>query len=461
MDLVLPKKKTALGADLRRILGNSKVKDDTPTLRAYAVDASIYRLTPQVVVLPEAERDIEQVLEFAVERSIPLTTRAAGTNLTGSAIGSGIVLDISHLNRIIELNPEEKLVRIQPGIVLNELNKQLASSGLMFGPDPSSGDMCKLGGMLANNSSGPHTLRYGAVKDNVLSMRVCLESGGWLTAGVLQKESHECRQAFDLFAGLETVVNLIDEHRYLIQSKRPRVSKNSAGYNVFDVVTGLENGVIDFPKLFVGSEGTLGIFSEATIQLVDRPRATVTSMIHFQRLEEMGEAVYHLLKLDPLALEVMDANTLDLIGRKQYDIPGDAAATLLIEFDQTGNHGGVLQLKEACQRYRLSSDPMVATDPEQQEELWRARKALYPTLYGYDARKKPINYVDDVVVASERIGDLIRYLDGLFGKAKVPLAIFGHIGNGNAHIVPLLDVNDKGDFERCLLYTSPSPRDRG
>ena len=143
MDLVLPKKKAAVGIDLRRILGNDKVKDDAPTLRAYAVDASIYRITPQVVVFPKSERDIEQVLGFAVERSIPLTTRAAGTNLTGSAIGSGIGLDISHLNRIIELNREEKLVRIQPGIVLNELNKQLAPSGLMFGPDPSSGDMCK------------------------------------------------------------------------------------------------------------------------------------------------------------------------------------------------------------------------------------------------------------------------------------------------------------------------------
>ena len=450
MDLVLPKKKAAVGIDLRRILGNDKVKDDAPTLRAYAVDASIYRITPQVVVFPESERDIEQVLGFAVERSIPLTTRAAGTNLTGSAIGSGIVLDVSRLNRIIELNREEKLVRIQPGIILNELNKQLAPSGLMFGPDPSSGDMCKLGGMLANNSSGPHTLRYGSVKDNVLSMRVCLESGGWLTAGVAHKESHKCRQIFDRFTGLEAVVNLVDKHRDLIQSKRPHVSKNSAGYNLFDVAAGLENGVIDFPKLFVGSEGTLGIFSEATIQLVDRPRATVTGMIHFRHLEEMGESVSHLLKLDPLALEVMDGNTLDLIGRKQYHIPDDAAATLLIEFDQVGDHGGISQLKEACQRYRLSSDPVIATDPEQQEELWKARKALYPTLYRYDAKKKPINYVDDVVVASEQIGDLIRYLDGVFGEAKVPLVIFGHIGNGNAHIVPLLDLNDKGDFKRMV-----------
>ncbi|MDA0738363.1 MAG: FAD-binding and (Fe-S)-binding domain-containing protein [Nitrospirae bacterium] len=450
MALVHPTKKNPVGADLRRLLGQVKVKDDSSTLRAYAVDASIYRMTPQVVVLPDSEADIERVMEYAVQKGIPLTTRAAGTNLTGSAVGSGIILDVSHLNRILELNQEEQWARIQPGIILNELNKQLASTGLMFGPDPSSGDMCKLGGMLANNSSGPHTLRYGSVKDNVLSMRVCLESGGWLNAGVEQLDSRQCRQTFDQFAALETIVNLVRDHRELIHSKRPRVSKNSAGYNLFDVAAGIDRGIVDFPKLFVGSEGTLGVFSEATIQLVDRPRATVTGMIHFQHLEEMGESVHHLLKLDPLALEVMDGNTLNMIGRSQHHIPEDAAATLLIEFDQDGDHGGIAQLKEACQKYRLASDPVIATDPEQQQNLWKARKALYPTLYRYDAKKKPINYVDDVVVASDRIGELIRYLDGTFGKAKVPLAIFGHIGNGNAHIVPLLDVNDESDFQRMV-----------
>ena len=450
MELVNPTTKNPVGADLRRVLGQGKVKDDPSTLRAYAVDASIYRMTPQVVVLPDCEPDIERVMEYAVRKGMPLTTRAAGTNLTGSAIGSGIILDVSHLNRILELNQEEKWVRIQPGIVLNELNKQLASTGLMFGPDPSSGDMCKLGGMLANNSSGPHTLRYGSVKNNVLSMRVCLESGGWHNAGVVQLDSPQCRQTFDQFTALESVVNLVSDHRELIHSNRPRVSKNSAGYNLFDVATGIDKGIVDFPKLFVGSEGTLGVFSEATIQLVDRPRATVTGMIHFQYLEEMGESVHHLLQLDPLALEVMDGNTLNMIGRSQYHIPEDAAATLLIEFDQGGDHGGIAQLKEACQRYRLASNPVIATDTEQQKNLWKARKALYPTLYRYDAKKKPINYVDDVVVAADRIGELIRYLDDTFGKAKVSLAIFGHIGNGNAHIVPLLDVNDEGDFQRMV-----------
>ncbi len=450
MDLVLPDKTSTIGTDLRRLLDPTKVKDDVPALRAYAVDASIYRMTPQVVVLPDHETDIDLVMDYAVTRGIPLTTRAAGTNLTGSAIGSGIILDVSRLNRILEVNPEEKWARIQPGIVLNELNAQLASTALMFGPDPSSGEMCKLGGMLANNSSGPHTLRYGSVKDNVLALRVRLEAEGWLNASREAVHGGGFPPALAPFPGIQHVFQLVRDHVDLIQAKRPRVSKNSAGYNLFDVADGLTQGVFDLPKLFVGSEGTLGVFSEATIRLVDRPHSTVTGMLHFQHLEEMADAVRPLLELSPLALEVLDAHTLDLIGRSQYHIPEDAAATLLIEFDQTGEHGGISQLQDVCRRYRLASAPVIAVDPQQQQDIWKTRKALYPALYGYDAKRKPINYVDDVVVAADRIGELMRYLSAVFGKAKVPLAIFGHIGNGNAHIVPLLDVNDERDFQRMV-----------
>ena len=179
--LVMPDTSRAIGADLRRLLKPDQIKDDAPTKTAYAVDASIYRMEPQAIALVESEDDIQRVVTYAMSRSVPLTARAAGTNLTGSAIGSGIILDVSRLHRILEVNREERWARVQPGIILAELNKQLAREGLMFGPDPSSGDMCKLGGMLANNSAGPHTLRYGAVKDNVRSLAcVWHPAHGWM-----------------------------------------------------------------------------------------------------------------------------------------------------------------------------------------------------------------------------------------------------------------------------------------
>ncbi len=454
MPLILPDPSRAVAADLRRLLGAEAIKDDHPTRTAYAVDASMYRMIPQAVALVETESHIQTVVNYAVSRGIPLTARAAGTNLTGSAIGSGIILDVSRLHRILDVNREERWARIQPGIVLTELNKQLARQGLLFGPDPSSGDMCKLGGMLANNSAGPHTLRYGAVKDNVLALRVCLASGEWIEARNYSVDDPRLSALLSSHAAVERTGRLVQEHVRLLAEKRPAVSKNSCGYNLFGLADGFLRGRFDLPKLFVGSEGTLGLFSEATIRLVDKPKASLTALIHFKRLEDVGDAVPFLLQLGPSALEVMDANTLDLIGRAKHGIPSDAAATLLAEIDDDGVSADLRakaeMLATACRRYPLASDVVIAYEQEQREQLWKARKALYPTLYRFDPRKKPINFVDDVVVPADRISELIRYLEGFFGDQRVPVAIFGHIGNGNAHIVPLLDVNDEQDFGKMV-----------
>lgn len=454
MPLVMPQKKSPVASDLRRLLGSEKVLDDVPSLTAYAVDASIYRIVPQAIVLAESEEDIHTVVSYAVRTGVPVTPRAAGTNLTGSAIGPGIILDTSRLSRILEVNREERWARVQPGVVFAELNRRLAPEGLQFGPDPSSGDMCKLGGMLANNSSGPHSLRYGSVKDNVHALRVCLASGVWLEARAYGLRDPRLIEILDAQTSLGGVLDLVRAHADLIRRKRPTVSKNSCGYNLFGLVDGLDREVFDLPKLFVGSEGTLGIISEATIRLVQRPEATTTALIHFRRLEEVGEAVPELLALSPSALEVMDGNTLSLIGRGRYGIPADTMATLLAEFDHGGGQNGLSEtasrLAAIGRRYRLSSDPLISSDPEQRDRLWEARKALYPTLYRYSDKKKPINYVDDVVVQAGQLSELIRYVEELFHEQRATVAIFGHIGNGNAHIVPLLDLNDHEDFTRMV-----------
>ena len=452
--LILPERSHTIAADLRAQLSSMKVKDDFPTLTAYAVDASMYRLVPKAVVLVESEDDIAKTVNYAVARGIPLTVRAAGTNLTGSAIGSGIILDVSRLSRILEVNPEEKWARVQPGIVLAELNRQLGRHGLLFGPDPSSSDMCKLGGMLGNNSSGPHTLRYGAVKDNVHHLRMCLTSGIWLDAKPYRLDDPILERLLSTISALRETFALVQSHTELIRSKKPIVSKNSCGYNLFGLADGLMRGVFDLPKLLVGSEGTLGIVSEATLKLIDRPKATLTALIHLRQLEEVGDVVPNLLDLKPSALEVMDANTLDLIGRAKHGVPVEAAATLLIELDadsfDVNLHERADRLATACRPYKLASKLMLAFDSERREQLWKARKALYPTLYRFDPQKKPINFVDDVVVRAERISELIRYLEEFFKGQRVSVAIFGHIGNGNAHIVPLLNVNDRGDFEKMV-----------
>src|SRR2546425_947288 len=434
------------------MLGADKVKDDFPTITAYSVDASIYKVVPKAVVTAETEDDIAATVAYAVSAGVPITPRAAGTNLTGSAGREGIIPDCGPVKRILQLKVEERWGRGQPGLKPKEVNKKLEPHRPLFRPHPSNPHKCKLGGMLANNSAGPHTLRYGSVKDNVHAIRLHLTTGAWLTAETLADGDPATGALLAAHPPLAETLALVRKYADLIRSRKPKVSKNSTGYNLFGLVDGLDQGIVDLPKLFVGSEGTLGVISEATLKLVEKPTATATALIHFKHLEDVGQAVFDLLPLTPMALEVMDANTLDLIGPAAHGVPADAAAMLLAEFD-----GSLLpiaaildQVKAICRKYRLCQDPTIAVEKEHQEQLWKARNALYPKLYRYDAKKKPINYVDDVVVPADRIAELVSYLSTFFKNQNVNVAIFGHIGNGNAHIVPLLDVSDQHDFEAMV-----------
>jgi FAD/FMN-containing dehydrogenase/Fe-S oxidoreductase len=437
-------------SDLTQRLGPHKVLSDSPTLTAYAIDASIHKIIPQAVVLIESPGDLEQVLLYARQHHVPLTARSGGTNLTGNAIGSGIILEFSRMNRILDLNPQERWIRLQPGIIYAELNRELARHGLMFAPDPSSGEMCKVGGMLGNNAAGPHTLKYGSTKDHVIDLDVLLADGQQLKVKPypLQEDEFKLLQRKHLW--VDPLIELIQKNTELLKKKRPRVSKNSSGYNLFALAEELKRGVLDLPRLFVGSEGTLGLTQQATLRLIPRPVRTVTALLHLERFEEVGHAVRTLLELRPGALELLDSNSLDLIGRSRFGIPESTQAVLLVELDEEPLKEKVSALQSLSARFRLTQPLNLAWDPEHQEALWQVRKAIYPTLYRYDVRKKPINFVDDVVVPVERLSELIAYLDKLFKGLDIPVAIYGHVGDGNAHINPLLDVNAAEDFDRMI-----------
>ncbi|HTN43282.1 MAG TPA: FAD-binding and (Fe-S)-binding domain-containing protein [Nitrospiria bacterium] len=448
-----------LVSDLVRLLGTSKVLSDYPARTAYAVDASIYRINPQAVVLIEQETDLLKVMEYAQGHRIALTARSGGSNLTGNAIGEGVILEFSRLNRILELNREEKWVRVQPGKIYGELNRDLERHGLFFAPDPSSGDVCKIGGMLGNNSAGPHTLKYGATKDNVHELRVILADGRALSVRPCHIEHPDFGRLLGENRGLRELYALLQSNRSLIRQHRIGVSKNSSGYNLFDMVDHLEEGTFDLTKLFIGSEGTLGIITETKLRLRDRPTRTATVLVYFNRLEEVGHAVNSFLTFRPSAMELMDASSLDLIGRGRFGIPPEAAAMLLIEFDEEPIEDKIDRIHETTKIYRLSRPIDVARSDrphgqEQQEALWRVRKAIYPTLYRYDAKKKPINFVDDVVVPATRLPELIDYLVRYFKGMDIPVAIYGHIGDGNAHINPLMDMKSPEDVAHMAAISN-------
>ncbi|MBI3608971.1 MAG: FAD-binding oxidoreductase [Nitrospirae bacterium] len=438
----------ALVDDLIRLFGSRRVLADPAALTAYAIDAGIYKISPRAVVLIESDADVDRILAYGRDRRIPLTARSGGTNLTGSAIGEGIVVDFSRLRRLREVNARERWARVEPGMVYAELNRDLAPSKLKFAPDPSSGEMCKLGGMLANNSAGPRSLKYGAVKDNVLSLDVRLWNGTRLVAKPYRVGSPECNELFLRVPAVHGLYELIRAHREAILSRRLAVSKNSSGYNLFALAEGLDRGVLDLPRLFIGSEGTLGLITEATLRLTPLPEATATALFFFASLSEVTKAVAALRPFAPSALELIDGHTLDLIGRARFGIPGGTKAVLLVEFDEPPAAERMAEADAACRGLTQTAPAALAADPERQAALWAVRKAIYPTLYRYDAKRHPVNFVDDVVVPSDRLAELIAYLETLFDAQGIKVAIYGHIGDGNAHINPLLDLTDPVDFDR-------------
>jgi FAD/FMN-containing dehydrogenase/Fe-S oxidoreductase len=440
--------------ELETVLGPGKVLSDAPSLTAYSIDAGIHKIPPRAVVLIESPEDLESTLALARGHRVPVTARSGGTNLTGNAIGSGIILEFSRMNRILEINVRERWVRVQPGVIYAELSRELARRGLMLGPDPSSGEMCKLGGMLGNNAAGPHTLKYGATKDHVIRMEILLADGRRMKVEPVSLKD----PSFDRFrrehAWIDPLVDLVRNHAALLREKKPRVSKNSSGYNLFALAEGLDRGILDLPRLFVGSEGTLGLTLEATLGLLPKPSRTVTALLYLERFEEVGHAVNALLPLRPGALELLDANSLDLIGRAKFAIPETTRAVLLVELDEEPMENQVEALHAVCGQLHLTRPPDLAREPDHQQALWQVRKAIYPTLYRFESasgeRRKPVNFADDVVVAVERLPELIAYLDGLFRETAVPVAIFGHVGNGNAHITPLLDITAAEDFDKMI-----------
>ncbi len=435
--------------ELEAALGSKKVLSDPPALVAYSIDASLYKVIPQAAALIESKADLEAVLQYARTHHVPLTARSGGTNLTGNAVGDGIILEFSRLNEILEVNPKERWARIQPGIAYAELNRRLLKTGLRFAPDPSSGDMCKLGGMLGNNAAGPHTLKYGATKENVLEIETLLPDGHWVMAKEYSLNDPVFKSLCVQIPSIQALVDLIRQNATLIENKKREVSKNSSGYNLFSLAEGLRRGVFPLHQLFVGSEGTLGLSAEAKIKLIPSPEKVLTALIYLNNISELGDIVHAFLKLSPSAMEMMDANTLDLIGRERFHVPKDAAAMLLLEFDASAE-SRMEEARASMDCYHLAAPMAVAHDPTTQAAFWQVRKAIYPTLYRYDSRKKPINFADDVVVSAGRIPELMVYLNALFRERGVRVAIFGHIGDGNAHITPLLDINNPKDFETMI-----------
>ncbi|MEM2759254.1 MAG: FAD-linked oxidase C-terminal domain-containing protein [Nitrososphaerales archaeon] len=418
----------------------------------YASDASAYEIMPKCIVLPKNVDDVIKVVRFAADNRIPVIARGGGSGLAGQAVGDGIIIDFTkYMNRIIEVNAKENYVIVEPGIYKGVLDKELKKFGKFLPPDPSSSSYCAVGGMIATNASGVHTIKYGSTIDYVLSLDVVLSNGDLLSTKPVEIGGEASKRKINSLEGhlLESLEKMLLPKEELIRNKFPRVKKNSCGYRLDRV---LRNNVIDMSKLFVASEGTLGIVVKSKLLIMDLPKEKALILLGFNSTLQASQSVTKIVELEPSALELLDKTVIELARTSSDDfaskVPVDTDCLLFLEFDGNNRHEienriDILSAMLAQINARIFANSF---DPDEIGRLWDIRKnALSYTMKIRCGSKKPVAFMEDPVVPPEKLGLFVDTLQRVYGKHGLSYVIYGHAGDGNLHTRPLLDVGQDKD----------------
>ena len=385
---------------LRRAAGEEHLCTEAATLWAYGMDNSRRHAVPDAVIFAHSAEQVQAVVQVCHQHHIPLTARGRGTGTTGASvpIHGGVVLSFERMKRILEINPDDRLMVVEPGVTNAEVQAAAREHGFFWPPDPTSAAFCSVGGNLAYNSAGPRAVKYGTVRDNVLGLHAISGDGRMLHAGT-------------------------------------RTTKGVVGY--------------DLTRLLIGSEGTLALITQATLKLTPLPESIRTARALYADMQSAARAVARLMAqpITPCALEFIDGAAMDMIrGHTSADLPTHARAMLMIEVD-----GSSACLEAALASVRQAAEVQgllewrEAQDQAEVETLWATRKALSPALRKVAPKK--IN--EDVVVPVSRIPELIDGLDKLSATHAIPIINFGHAGNGNIHVNLLLDPDAPGQWQRA------------
>ena len=432
---------------------------DALTRGVYATDASIYQMTPVAVVLPRDEEDVRAALAAAAEFNVSIVPRGSGTSLGGQAVGPAMVIDFTkYMDRILELNVEERWVRVQPGVVLDELNAELARHGLQFAPDPATSSRATIGGMMGNNASGSKSILYGKTSDHVLFGKVLLADGTVLELEETSRREYERlaasgnghvrqREIFSEFA------KIVDANGEEIEKRFPNVMRRVSGYNLDAFVNTDRWNVL---KLVIGSEGTLGIFLEAKLNLEPLPKHKTLCTAHFaDRLEAVG-ALPRILTHGPSAVEIFDA---DVIARARENlslaplcdfIEGDPKAILAVEFfgdtaDEAERKCRTLATDLREQGFGYAWPVLI--EPDKQAKVWTVRKNGLGLVLGIKGDRKPIAFIEDACVPIEAMPEYVDRVQAFCKERDIPLAMYGHASVGTIHIRPILNLKDRADIE--------------
>lgn len=445
---MIRKKPEKISSDIRKLISGNAYADILHRT-AFSIDASIYKITPACVVAPRNTEDIAAVVGYAHRQGIPVVARGAGSGVAGEALSTGIVFDMKqYMNKIISIENDGASVTSQPGAVLDEVNDRLKSYNRKIGPDPSTGNRATIGGCVANNSTGAHSLKYGYIGDYIQSIEAVLADG---TVAEFENNSNpRSMQESPIKTIARNCTSLLSENRQIISDALPQTKRNRSGYNIAGIC---RNGKIDLARMLAGSEGTLAVFTRIKLATVDLPFATGLLQLEFDSLEKAARAVPVIVDQDPSACEITDKSLLDMARNtlpEYRDIfSTDARAVLLVEFTGETNEVILKKLETADSLIRKSAaGRKIVLQPDQQERLWKFRKDAVPLLYGKKQKKRPIPFIEDVSVTKENLAAYIKGIRNIAENYDTRMSIYGHAGDGELHIRPYLDLGEPADVQK-------------
>ncbi|HEU5020358.1 MAG TPA: FAD-linked oxidase C-terminal domain-containing protein [Bryobacteraceae bacterium] len=422
-----------------------EVRFDAVTRALYSTDASVYQIEPLGAVIVKSRGDLIAAVRACAEFRVPLTMRGGGTSQAGQAVGAGLQIDTSkYYNRILELNAAERWVRVEPGIVLDELNAALRPHGLRFAPDVSTASRATIGGMIANNSSGARSVLYGKTIDHVIGLEVVMADGSIARLG-----AGCAAEPGSLHAACENAVRWLGaEHAGEIERRFPKVLRRVGGYNLDEFVPGREP--FNLAKMIVGSEGTLAVILEAKLNLVPLPKEKAVVVIQFREALDALEATPRILTHTPSAVEVMDSFILDhtklspnLQRLRDTFVEGEPGAILCVEFyadrkDDLPPRLAALEedLKQRGYGYRFFH----ALELAQQARVWSLRESALGLSMTMKGDAKSLSFVEDTAVAPERLRDFIERFLALIRRHETSAGIYAHASVGCLHVRPVVNM---------------------
>ena len=420
-----------------------------PVARAlYSTDASVYLIQPAGVVIPKHRQDILNTLEICRRHNCTITMRGGGTSQCGQAIGAGLQIDVSkHCNRLLEVNAQELWVRVEPGIVLDELNAQLAPLGLRFAPDISTASRATIGGMMGNNAAGARSVLWGRTLDHVMEMTVALADSSVVHFRDIPRAEMPAGETLEA-ACYRTVTGLAREHAAEIARRYPKIFRHVGGYNLDEFTDPAKP--VNLSRIMVGSEGTLGIILEAKLRLVPLPKAKALMVIMFADLLEALAATPVILKHKPSAVEVMDKSILDhtrqnaaLDRIRSAYLEGDPAATLCVEFyaDRKEDLPPRLQaLEDELRSRNLGYAYRTEMDPAAQAKVWSLREASLGLSMAMKGDAKSISFVEDTAVSPDQLAEFIGRFLGIIHRHGTTAGIYAHASVGCLHVRPVINM---------------------